>query len=182
MAKAAAKGPIKLTPYYTKEVGDKICAVIAGGGTETEALEASEDMPTQHTVWRWREDNALFRLAYARARIQQTRSWADELVRLSKDATKDYIPVEGKFGGSKLGYNRDHVERVRLRIDTLRWLMAKINASEFSDKDGAKAEPLKDIQGSDLLGQIASIMADLGAALTDEQKAAMAAAIGADDE
>ena len=166
---------------FTKEKGDKICEMISAGETLRSVLKSADNMPDQTTVWQWREDNALFRLAYARARVEQTRSWADEMRELSVDATRDYKEVDDKNGNTKTVYDRDHVDRVRLRIDTLKWLMAKINAVEFGDKQDGRTEPMKDINGGDLLGQIASIMSDLGASLSDQQRAALTAAIGAGD-
>jgi hypothetical protein len=79
-----------------------------------------------------------FAQSYARAREDQMHAWADQIVTFADNGTFDVMldedgkPIRKANGEPKL--YRQHIDRTKLRIDTRKWLMAKILPTVFGDK------------------------------------------------
>lgn len=106
--------PIGRPSLYTDELAAEICERIAAGETMT-AIARDPHMPNRDTVRCWRRDREAFSAAFARARIDGMEALADEIVSISDD-------VEGD------------PQRDKLRIDTRKFLMAKIAPKIYGDK------------------------------------------------
>ena len=112
---------------YTAEIAADICERIAGGDTMTKVC-GSDGMPDRSTVWRWSEKHPEFRTALARAREQQAWSWADEAVDIADGAG-------GKATGSPgTGEAGAKVQAEKLRVDTRKWLVAKLHPRQFGER------------------------------------------------
>lgn len=96
--------------------------------------------------------------AYAQARIKQQHKWADEIISISEDDSRDILMVDvynkiGEVVGQKPQSDNTAVNRDRLRVDTRKWVMARVAASVFGDKlqqeitgkDGAPFQPILNI-------------------------------------
>jgi hypothetical protein len=68
--------------------------------------------------------------AYARAREEQQHAWADEIVKIAGESERDTI--ERDDGGTSM--NSEWVARCKLKIDTKKWLMARLNPKAYGDK------------------------------------------------
>ena len=114
---------------YSKKLAERICEQIARGQGLKSICEA-EAMPAAWTVYRWlrMEDRREFRDMYARAREDQQEHWADEIVEIADDATNDWMEREGK-----IVVNSEYINRSRLRVDTRKWLMAKLAPRKYGD-------------------------------------------------
>ena len=75
------------------------------------------------TVCRWVVRHEAFREAYAVARVQRTEIWAEEIIEIADDATRDYTTDEH---GNRV-FNRENVHRARLRIEARKWIMARLD-------------------------------------------------------
>ncbi len=119
---------------YTKKLAETICGHIADGRGLKSICQA-EDMPGETTVYRWlrMEDHAEFRHMYARAREDQQDHWADEIIEIADDATNDWMERRTKSGGTVAVVNSDNINRSRLRVDTRKWLMAKLMPRKYGD-------------------------------------------------
>ncbi len=119
---------------YTKELAETICAQIAHG-QGLKSICASDAMPTDRTVYRWlrMEDHAEFRQMYARAREDQQDHWADEIIEIADDATNDWMERETRSGETVTVVDSEHLNRSRLRVDTRKWLMAKLMPRKYGD-------------------------------------------------
>lgn len=128
---------------YTPEIGATICERLASGETLNQILK-TEGMPDRVTVWRWQQANETFRNLYAQSRIEQAHFWADDIVDISDDGTRDY-----KESGDKGPVvDMDHISRSRLRVDTRKFLMSKIVPKIYGDRiaqeiTGADGGPIK---------------------------------------
>lgn len=92
-------------------------------------------MPTQTTVFRWLADDrfADFREQYARAREAQAEAIFDEMLDIADDATNDFMERKSEKGeGWEL--NGEHVQRTRLRLDTRKWMAARLAPKKYGDK------------------------------------------------
>lgn len=92
---------------------------------------------------------------YARAKEQQQELQEDELLDIADDGTNDtYVDDEGK-----VRVDHDHIQRSKLRIETRKWLMAKLKPKKYGDKvdvnHGGQADNplsvlLQEVQGTRL--------------------------------
>ena len=91
-------------------------------------------MPNLNTVRRWVvEDREGFRAHYVIAREAQTDHFADEILEIADDATNDW--VERRRGKDVfIEVDKDHVSRSALRIDSRKWLMARMAPKKWGDK------------------------------------------------
>ncbi len=144
MAKTAAKdkpksskAPPKKTPKkngrpskYTDKLADKICQMIAQGQS-VRSICAKKDMISMQTFFRWLRENDKFREQYARACEERSYMHAEDIIEIADNATNDYME---KLEGDGYIFNSENVQRSRLRIDTRKWLMSKLNPKVYGDK------------------------------------------------
>lgn len=81
------------------------------------------------TVLDWTEANAEFAGQYARARARGYQHLADEIIEISDDSSGDVIETEN---GPRL--DAEFVARSRLRVDSRKWMLAKMLPKVYGDK------------------------------------------------
>lgn len=130
---------------YDASIFFAICERVAGG--EFLAKICLEDgMPSEASFRRWKNSNDDLQAAYARAREDRADAWADELVQIADDGSRDYTQAED----GRLVPDHDHIQRSKLRVDARKWVMSKHApraygekvALEHSGKDGAPLTPV----------------------------------------
>lgn len=85
----------------------------------------------RQTVYGWVIDNHDgFGDNYARARHVMALGWADELMHIADDRSKDFVVNEE----GKMVPDYDTIARSRLRIDTRKWILAKMLPKVYGDK------------------------------------------------
>lgn len=128
---------------YTEELAQIICEKMAGGMTLKRICEEVEGMPTRQTVYNWLVAHPSFFDAYTRARDIRLDNMAEELEEIADDGSNDWM--KNKFGEEVL--NADHVARSRLRIETKKWILAKLKPRTYGEKIAiGGAEDLPPIQ------------------------------------
>jgi hypothetical protein len=105
---------------YTPELAALICAEMAEGKSLRSICER-EAMPDKSTVFRWLADRKEFRRQYAHAMAARADLFAEEIIEIADDASDDSATV---------------IARARLRVDTRKWLMARMAPKKY----GGKAE------------------------------------------
>jgi hypothetical protein len=115
---------------YTPEMGDKICDQLIEG-MSLRKICLAEDMPSTSAVCRWLATNDTFREQYARAREAQAETLADEILDIADDGTNDWMADKEAEEGFR--YNGDAVQRSRLRVDSRKWLAAKMLPKKYGD-------------------------------------------------
>jgi hypothetical protein len=91
----------------------------------------AQDMPSRTTVLRWLEANASFRDRYARARTACMDWYAEEILRIAFDDSGDLI-----IDGERVVAGHHVVQRAKLKVDTLKWIMAKLAPQRYGEKPG----------------------------------------------
>ena len=117
---------------YSDTVADIICGRMAEGETLRQVCR-DPNLPARATVYRWLSKNPAFRDQYARARELLVQSWADEIVDIADDGTTDYVIKTGRNGTEYEAVDQEHIQRSRLRVDTRRWLLSKLNPGQYGD-------------------------------------------------
>lgn len=116
---------------YTLEKAEAICERIASGESLRKICE-SEDMPNKRTVLRWLAKNPEFQAIYAQAREDQADFYADQIIEIADDRSKDYI-----VGGPNMDdmvLDTEHVQRSKLRIDSRKWIAAHLKPRKYGDQ------------------------------------------------
>lgn len=99
---------------FSREIGDRICQLIAEGVSVRKICEEDE-MPNASTVFRWLGVHDEFSKQYARAKEVGAEKMADEIMAIADQEGTD-------------------VQRDKLRVDTRKWLLAKLQPKKYGDK------------------------------------------------
>lgn len=119
---------------YTRQLADEICHRISGGETLT-SICTDGHMPTRQTVLQWKRDDLDgFSLRYVRAREEQWELWSDELIDISDDARNDWMEKHVGREETITVLNKEAVDRSKLRVDSRKWLLTKLDRNTFGDK------------------------------------------------
>lgn len=104
-------------------------------GLSLREICAAEDMPAASTVYLWLAKHAQFLEQYARARVAQAERWADELIDIADDGSNDWMERRN-CDGEMIGWreNGEAVSRSRLRADTRKWVLSKLQPKKYGDK------------------------------------------------
>ena len=109
---------------YTKEMGDFICELTSSTGYGLLKLtKLYPELPDKMTINRWRHRLPEFRDQYAMAKLEQADILAEECLEIADDDSHD-IRVDPTTGFEVC--NTEFIARSRLRIDTRKWLAAKL--------------------------------------------------------
>ncbi|HEU5366666.1 MAG TPA: hypothetical protein VFU62_14105 [Hanamia sp.] len=136
---------------YTQELANEICETIQCTSKGIKRLcKEHEHWPSHNTIYRWLSTYSEFNDRYARAKRQQIEVLVDEILSIAEDSSNDYMMNED----GKLVVNHEHIQRSRLRIDTIKWLAAKLCPRIYGDRiqvDNTNDEAAKEIARVKLL-------------------------------
>lgn len=108
---------------YNDELANLICERIAIHSFGLEKLCAYyKDLPDKATINRWRHKHPEFADQYKQAKISQIETLVDEIIDIADDTSNDIIIDDN--GNERC--NSEYIARSRLRIDTRKWLAAKL--------------------------------------------------------
>jgi len=134
---------------YTDEKADAICELLARGWSLKRVIEQGNNeeeykdigFPSIATVFKWMRENEEFLKNYARAKQESADAMAEEILDISDDGRNDRYTDE--MGRERTDH--DVIARSRLRVDTRKFLMAKMKPKRYGDKldltsDGERIE------------------------------------------
>ena len=81
------------------------------------------------TVLRWASQKPEFAEQYRLACQVRETNWFEELREIADDSEGDYIQVDGRRV-----FNGENVQRSKLKIETIRWMLAKMSPRKFGDR------------------------------------------------
>jgi hypothetical protein len=113
---------------YSDAIADEICECLVDG-ISLRKICLRDDMPNISTVFRWIAANSVFCDQYVRAREAQADTLADEILDIADDGSNDTI--DGKYDG-------DAIQRSKLRVDTRKWLAAKMQPKKYGEATTVK--------------------------------------------
>jgi hypothetical protein len=116
---------------YTPDVADKICSQIADGKS-MRTICREESMPHMSTVFRWLREHDEFREQYVRAKDDAADAMAEDILEIADDGTNDYMTIT-KGDKEYEVVNGEAIQRSRLRVDSRKWLMAKLKPKKYGE-------------------------------------------------
>jgi hypothetical protein len=124
--KQSLKGRLPKT-YWNAEVADRILTAISNGDSLATALKREGINPRTFAKWLSVKD---FRDRYMDSRRIQAEIMAHEIIAIADDASRDRIV--GNDG--KIRFDMASVNRARLRIDTRKFILAKVLPKIYGDR------------------------------------------------
>lgn len=140
---AKAKTPAKVgrPSDYSETIAALICERVATSTLGLNKLCAlHDDLPVKSTVNLWRYKYPEFSTQYAQAKLMQADLLAEECLEIADDDSNDTIINPDGFEVC----NTEFIARSRLRIDTRKWLAAKLLPKQY----GTLAEEKKSVSES----------------------------------
>lgn len=132
---------------YSEELANAICERIASGES-LKSVCRDDGMPGHVTVLRWALTIPEFQNQYKRARDMQAEILADELLDIADDGRNDWMEKHDQ-NGMAVGWreNGEAMRRSQLRIETRKWVAAKLMPKRWGDKtsteiSGPNGQPL----------------------------------------
>ena len=117
---------------YTVEVATIITTRIMGGES-LRAVCRDEAMPARSTVHLWIAMNKAFSDQYARACEIRAEEMFDEMFDIADNSANDYM-LRGSGEDATEVVNSEAIQRSRLRIDTRKWALSKMNPKKYGEK------------------------------------------------
>ncbi|MEY9465817.1 hypothetical protein ABH973_006230 [Bradyrhizobium ottawaense] len=114
---------------FTEEIFTDICERMANG-EGLRKICGDRDMPSRSTFLRWVENDTGRQAKYQKAREALMDWYSEEILAIAWDDSKDTIKREGKADLC----NHEWIARSRLKVDTLKFLMAKLHPKRYGDK------------------------------------------------
>lgn len=116
---------------YTEKLADEICELVASqpAGLET-ICRKNPHLPGSTTIYRWLVKHEEFAEKYLKAKRLQVNILVDQMLDIADDSSGDVIV--GEDGQERL--NREFYQRSRLKIDTRKFLAAKLLPRLYGDK------------------------------------------------
>ena len=102
---------------FTDELATEICERVSLGRS-LRSVCLDKDMPTKTTVMRWLDENEDFCDQYRRACEERETTHFEEMLTIADEVLPETAEVA----------------RAKLRIDTRKWVLARMNPKKYSDK------------------------------------------------
>ena len=119
---------------YTDEIVEEICRRVAKGESLRQ-IGMVEGLPCTETIREWTHSNKDFTARYAHAKALMVDHFEEEIREIAHDGRNDWEVIESeRTGQERIVLNAEAVQRSRLRVDTLKWLMSKLAPKKYGDK------------------------------------------------
>lgn len=148
MAKRAPRKNEGRPSIFTKDLADKICEKLALGESMRTVCK-DEEIPSMQTIFRWLREKPEFREQYEVAKQESTDAMSEDILDIADDGTNDWMEREAE-NGSYTVLNTEAISRSRLRVDTRKWLMAKMKPKKYGEKMDVTSDG-KAIKGNSII-------------------------------
>jgi hypothetical protein len=118
---------------YTQELADRICEQLALGYS-IRTVCRGEGMPSVASIFNWFRTYPEFLEQYTRAKQESSDAMAEDILDIADDGSNDYMAITRKDESEAWQLNGEHLQRSRLRVETRKWLMAKMKPKKYGEK------------------------------------------------
>ena len=107
------------------------------------AVPASPGLPAKvgrpSSIFRWLANQPEFQRLYELACLSRTHALAEEIIAISDDDSADWIEEPAKHGaGLVRRADNAAVQRARLKVDSRKWLLSKLQPRKYGDRVSAE--------------------------------------------
>jgi len=183
--KTKRKSPEKKGHYgrYSKEqklaAMELLCMELVASNSGVQTIcDSIPELPEARTIWQWlfkeiidtTDKEKPINQLYAQAKAQQMTKMADDTLSIADDQSRDTDPITGK-------YNMAAVQRDRLRADTRKWLLSKLDRRTYGDKSEVTVKDDSNVSLTEMMRQAQNRVSN---GIGDNENAAHSAAQGVD--
>lgn len=124
--------PVGRPSIYNAELAAKICERMVSGES-LRSICRDESMPCASTIALWRAQHAEFSAQYETARETRAELGFDDIQEVADDGRNDWMAINDP---ENPGYkaNGEHIQRSRLRVDTMKWRLARMNPRRYGER------------------------------------------------
>lgn len=120
---------------YTDELAQEICKAIATSGHGLKKIcEENPHFPVRETILVWCFEKPEFSHMYREAKRHQAWALNEECLEISDDKQHDTLVKYDKNGESYEVQNSEWINRSRLRVETRKWQIARLEPKYFGDR------------------------------------------------
>ena len=123
------EGVVGRPTTYNEEIASLICARMADGES-LRSICRDDAMPALSTVFLWVSKHFEFSEQYKLAMASRADAMFEDMIDIADDGRNDYIVN----GDGEERFNTEHVQRSRLRLDTRKWMLARMLPKKYGDK------------------------------------------------
>jgi Bacteriophage Sf6, terminase small subunit-like len=113
---------------FTQDTADTICTRLCEGES-LRRICRDQGMPSVSTVLRWASQRPEFAEQYRLASQAREAHWFEELREIADNSEGDYTEIDGRRV-----FNNENVQRSKLKIETIRWMLSKMSPRKFGDR------------------------------------------------
>lgn len=126
-------------PYSQKDkdsIVQEVCDKIAEGRSLLSVLKDKKIYPARSTFMLWLKQSDNYAHAYTQACDQRADLIFEELIQIADNTSEDVIVLPD---GTEVT-NHEKIQRDRLRVDTRKWMLARMNPRKYSDRINVNAD------------------------------------------
>ncbi len=136
----------RLTTYDPEIAADICLALSVDSKSIVTVCDSETRFPSANTFYRWMLDHPELREMYARAKDAQLQILADEIQAIADEPQLgEVVTIKGDEREVKMA---DMLEHRKLRIESRKWLLAKLAPKKYGDKIGLEHSGSIDIAGA----------------------------------
>lgn len=129
------KHPVGRPTKYTKELAEEICETIASSSKGlTRLCKENKNWPNRSNIMKWLRKYPEFRDLYTKSKQDQVDVFVDEILEIADDTSNDTLIRIDKNGEEQEICNSEWINRSRLRVDTRKWLAAKLCPRVYGER------------------------------------------------
>jgi hypothetical protein len=123
---------------YTDELAKEICEQVSSGTDGLVKLcKKNKHWPMRSTIYRWMLFNNKFSDMYANAKRIQADFFVEEIIEIADNSSQD-DKIDYRTGETIC--NTEFVQRSRLRVDTRKWLAAKLVPRVYGERTHSEVD------------------------------------------
>ena len=122
--------PPRKSVFKTMEIMTEICFAIANGASAFQLCQ-KPNMPSYTSLYAWLATDPGFKAMWDQALTLRSEKLVDELLEIADDGSNDYDYVDAN---GVAHVNGENIARAKLRVDTRKWLAAKLLPKKYGDK------------------------------------------------
>lgn len=107
-------------------------------GESLRAIVKSNGGPSYVTFFRWLHEYPELEKLYFIAQEQRAETHVDEILEIADDARNDWMERNDPENPGWVA-NHEHINRSRLRVDTRKWIAAKMKPKRYGDSENRSA-------------------------------------------
>lgn len=116
----------------TDELFDEICERMVDGES-VRTICKDDHMPAISTLMKILNQNPDRSAQYARALQMRADAMFEEIMDISDDGSNDYM-LRNADDPTSIVLNGEHVQRSKLRVDSRKWALGRMNPKKYGDK------------------------------------------------